>query len=252
MQPVARDQLIAAAALAVMAAHPLAPLGTAAAWHHGVTAASILIALAASRASAPVRSLSAMLACLAAAVELPLPWQAVMLIAVVAFVALGRALPLLRPSPAWRARGRVPLLWTALVGGVTPVALSAWLLMFRPDLRDVVRDYVPDVPLPLLIVGGVAFAIVNATLEELVWRGVIQDRLEPLFGTTGAIALQAASFGIEHFHGVPRGAVGVLMAGTWAIMLGLLRRHAQGLLAPLVAHVVADATIAVIILTYAR
>jgi membrane protease YdiL (CAAX protease family) len=115
----------------------------------------------------------------------------------------------------------------------------------------VVQVYVPALPLPVLIVGAIGFAIVNATLEEIVWRGAIQDGLEPLFGATGAIALQAVSFGVQHLHGVPRGASGILLAGTWAVMLGLLRRHARGLLAPILAHVVADATIAIIILTYA-
>ena len=57
---------------------------------------------------------------------------------------------------------------------------------------------------------------------------------------------------MQHLWGVPRGAVGVLLAGVWAVMLGLLRRRAGGILAPFMAHVVADATIAVIILSSTR
>jgi hypothetical protein len=81
---------------------------------------------------------------------------------------------------------------------------------------------------------------------------VLQDRLEPIFGVAAAIALQAASFGIQHYRGVPRGVVGVLLAGSWAAMLGMLRHHARGMLAAIVAHVVADSVIAIIVLTYAR
>jgi membrane protease YdiL (CAAX protease family) len=175
-----------------------------------------------------------------------------MLIAVVAFLALARAVPSLRPSASWRARGRVPIGWTALVGGVTPVALGSWVFLFRPDLSDVVGSYVPDFSLPILIVGAIGFAAVNATLEEVIWRGVMQDRLEPLFGARAAVALQAVSFGVQHFHGVPRGVVGVVLAGTWAAMLGVLRLHTRGLLAPIVAHVVADGVIATIVLVEAR
>ncbi|MBN9166016.1 MAG: CPBP family intramembrane metalloprotease [Myxococcales bacterium] len=80
------------------------------------------------------------------------------------------------------------------------------------------------------------------------WRGILQDRLVPLFGVGGAIVLQAASFGLQHAWGFPRGPVGVVLAGGWAVMLGLLRRHSGGLLSPILAHVVADATIAVLVL----
>ena len=67
------------------------------------------------------------------------------------------------------------------------------------------------------------------------WRGILQDRLVPLFG-------------LQHAWGFPRGPVGVVLAGGWAVMLGLLRRHSGGLLSPILAHVVADATIAVLVL----
>jgi uncharacterized protein len=193
-----------------------------------------------------------MVASLAVATRLPVPWQAAMLLGLLGFVTLGRLAPALRPSPAWRARGSVPLGWTVLVGGITPPALVGWLVLFRPDLRDVVRAYVPDFPVPVLVLGAVAFAFVNATLEELIWRGAIQDRLEPIFGASAAVALQAASFGLQHAWGVPRGVVGVLLVATWGTMLGLLRRHSRGLLAPVLAHAVADATIAVIVLCYTR
>jgi membrane protease YdiL (CAAX protease family) len=104
----------------------------------------------------------------------------------------------------------------------------------------------------VLIAGGVGFALVNAALEELLWRGVLIDRLEPLFGPSLAIAISAISFGVQHAHGVPRGPIGVLLAGSWAVMLGMLRKHSKGLLAPILSHVVADATIAVIILVLSR
>jgi uncharacterized protein len=120
------------------------------------------------------------------------------------------------------------------------------------DLHDVLDAYVPDLPLGVLIVGAIAFALVNALLEELIWRGVLQDRLTVLFGAPLAIVLQAISFGLQHAHGFPRGVIGVVLAGSWALMLGVLWHRSRGLLAPTLAHVAADGTIAVLVLTIVR
>jgi uncharacterized protein len=240
------DRAVALAALAALAAQAM--VGT---WP--VSIAAVGVALVGWRFAAPAaRSLATLAACLVLAMRLGIPWQLAMAAALVGFAMVVRALPAIAPSPTWRAGGRIPVLPTALVAGVTPFALTAWLLLARPDLRDVLRAYVPDLPLPLLIGGAVVFACANATLEELVWRGLVQDRLEPLFGVRAAILLQAASFGLQHANGVPRGAVGMLLAGSWAVLLGILRRRAGGLRAPIVAHVVADATIAVLILGVVR
>jgi uncharacterized protein len=222
------------------------------AWTFAPAIAAVALGMVAAWvASPPARALAALVACLLVALRIPAPWQVVMGIALAAFVLLARVAPRFAPPPRWWAPGRVPPGWTALVGGVTPVALVGWVVLFHPNLRDVVRNYVPDLPLPVLIAGGAGFALVNAALEELLWRGVFQDRLEPLFGGGGAIAISSISFGVQHMHGVPRGAIGVLLAGTWAVMLGTLRRHTRGMLAPFLSHVIADATIAVIILTIA-
>jgi membrane protease YdiL (CAAX protease family) len=247
-----RDKVTAVVALAAVGVHAVAGFRSTSFVALVATALSVALVPFSLRSNPAVRSLCAMLASLAVAMQLPVLWQPAMLLALLGFVAAGRAVTGLRAPNTWRARGRVPLVWTLLVGGVTPVALFAWMILFRPDLRDVVGAYVPDLPLPVRIVGGVGFAVVNAALEELIWRGVLQDRLGPLFGARGAIALQALSFGVQHFGGVPRGIVGVILAGLWGVMLGMLRRHARGLLAPFLAHVVADATLAVIVLHFAR
>jgi membrane protease YdiL (CAAX protease family) len=141
-----------------------------------------------------------------------------------------------------------------MVGGtlvcalVTPVALVGWVLLLRPDLGDL-TEAVGPFPFWLLVLGGLLFAVVNALGEEWVFRGVFQPRLAELFGPTTAILVQAASFGLAHTWGVPRGPVGALLAATWAIMLGFLRHHTQGLLAVVLAHIVADATIALIVVS---
>jgi uncharacterized protein len=193
------------------------------------------------------RSMSRLVALLLAATLLGGPWQLSMAMALALFVAgsRGQTVP---QAVAW-TRGRIPLLATLVVGGVTPVALVTWLLVMQPDLGDVLEGYVPNVSFALLMVGALGFVIVNATFEEVIWRGVLQHDLDATFGHRVAIVLQAASFGLQHAHGVPRGVIGVIMVFAWGLMLGWLRQRSEGMLAPVLAHVVADATIAVIVLS---
>ncbi|MCB9754201.1 MAG: CPBP family intramembrane metalloprotease [Myxococcales bacterium] len=96
----------------------------------------------------------------------------------------------------------------------------------------------------LLILAALGFAIVNAALEELLFRGLVQGALERLLGPGwAALLLQAALFGVAHWGGFPSGPLGVLMAGSWALLLGWARRRGGGLLTPTLAHVVADLVI---------
>ena len=69
--------------------------------------------------------------------------------------------------------------------------------------------------------------------------------LTTLFSARTAVLAQAVSFAVAHAHGFPRGVAGVTLAAIWAVMLGAL-------LAPTLAHVVADATIAAIVLFWLR
>jgi membrane protease YdiL (CAAX protease family) len=206
---------------------------------------AVLLAALPLRLAPAARAVAVWGAALTLASATGLLWQLAMVLALGA-LALGAWLdPSLRPAAPWI--GRVAPGPTLIVGGVTPVALTAWLVLLQPDLQDVV-SLVAGLPLPVLVILGVGFALVNAALEETLWRGLLQPHLAVLFGPALAIGLQAASFGAQHAHGVPRGLVGVLLAGTWAVLLGLLRQHSRGLLAPFLAHVVADATVAVIVL----
>jgi uncharacterized protein len=173
-------------------------------------------------------------------------WQVAMPLALVTFLLVSRWVPSLK-TRGWWNRGYVPWLPTALCAAITPIPLVSWVVFMDPDIGALLQA-IPDVSLPLLIAGGVLFAIVNATGEELVWRGLLQDRLQILFGPTMAIAIQGGSFGAQHAHGFPRGIVGVTLAGIWGLMLGWLRKRSGGILAPILAHVIADATIATIVL----
>ena len=176
-------------------------------------------------------------------------WQWAMPLALASFLLMVPARPAL--GSLREPVGRVPAGATLACAAVTPFALAGWFLLFDPDLSNItagLRELGPNE----LALGAVGFVLVNAFCEELIWRGVIQSRLTALLSERDAIFLQALSFGAQHVHGFPRGAVGVILAAGWAIGLGMLRRRAGGLLASVLAHIVADATIAAIIIFWAR
>lgn len=198
--------------------------------------------------SAPARAVAILAACLVASTQTGWIWQAVMALALAAYALLGRFVPATQPPAGSLSPGRLPWEWIALVGGVTPGALLAWLLLTNPDLSDITSSPLLKVPRVWLFLGAAAFVVLNATMEEVIWRGVLQPSLTAGWGARAAIVIQGVSFGLQHAHGFPRGILGVLMAAVWGVMLGGLRRHSQGLAAPLLAHLVADATIAALVL----
>lgn len=150
--------------------------------------------------------------------------------------------PRLRPLTAW-TRGEVRMGLVLLVAVSSAAALVTWVRLAEPNLERAMA-MVPEAPLVLLVLGAVGFAIVNATLEELAFRGVLQTSLAEATGSMPlAIVLQAIAFGLAHLHGVPNGWLGVAMAGTWALVLGWVRVRSRGLVTPILGHVVADLVI---------
>jgi membrane protease YdiL (CAAX protease family) len=94
---------------------------------------------------------------------------------------------------------------------------------------------------------GVAFALVNAFVEEVLFRGVILHHLASRLGVWLAVLVQAMAFGMLHLDGYPYGPVGVCLTFAYAVLLGVLRVRSGGLLAAWVAHVCADVVIFVLI-----
>lgn len=187
---------------------------------------------------------------LALALGIRVLWQAAMPLAFLTWWIASRSVPSLRAS-GWLIMGSVPWPQTILCAAATPIALATWVSLMSPDLSDLLNQ-IPQVAWPVLLAGAVLFMFVNAIGEELIWRGLFTDRLASMFGPLTAIMIQGISFGAQHAQGVPRGLVGMGLAGMWGIMLGWLRRSSGGMLAPILAHLVADATVAVIVLVLAR
>jgi membrane protease YdiL (CAAX protease family) len=128
---------------------------------------------------------------------------------------------------------------------------AIFLLAFRalmPPHQFLGNQLITEIPAWLLALAGVIFATANAAVEEMLFRGAILHHLGLAFGVWPAVVLQAVAFGLLHLHGYPYGPIGVALATSYGLLLGALRLRSNGLLAPWVAHVVADSVIFVFIL----
>jgi len=208
-------------------------------------AAALVWAAAALLHPGPGAAIAVLVAALTSMTAAGMVWQVAMPSAIAVLFFASRACPSL--GTVRESAGRAALGATFVCAAVTPFALLGWLALLHPDVSDLTRG-LPRLDRRVLVLGGIAFALLNATCEEWIWRGIIQRRLTAIFPAYLAVSAQALSFGIMHAHGFPRGRVGVMLASSWALMLGALRRHSSGLLAPTAAHVVADATIATILI----
>ncbi len=177
-------------------------------------------------------------------------WPLPVVLAILVYWAIVRLSPWLCQSqprqPLGRVDGGVAKL-IALFVVVSAVALLLWVWLFQPPLGDLLTR-VPQVRSWQLLLLGLLFSCVNAFAEEYVYRGLMLSVLDRVFGAgVVAIVIQAAAFGLMHIHGFPRGWFGVLLAGVYGLMLGVIRRRSGGLFAPWLTHVFADLVIFAIV-----
>ena len=151
----------------------------------------------------------------------------------------------LRKSLLWLRRGRLGVdIWllVSLAVVVSTGAMVGWKLICKPDLGPS-RANIPPMPLWLLPLAGVAFAMLNSAVEEAVFRGVLLQALDSALGAgTVSLVIQALFFGWLHYSevGCPKGLVGVAMASVYGLFLGYLRYRSRGILAPWLAHTGTD------------
>ncbi|GAB3898053.1 hypothetical protein GCM10029964_081900 [Kibdelosporangium lantanae] len=244
----------AASAACLFVAAPVLP---AAPWFSLVVAAGLVVCgvVAVRSRSAPAVRVTAVAAAVAVVfhatilLEWPPTVRIVLAIAAIAGVTLGfrqltpagMAFDWLRPGRiSWLLAGAVVLV---VVG--TTAALVIWARLTDPVLPGYIVGF-RDSPLWQVALAVTAFSLVNAALEESLFRGVLLDEVSATWAPGPALAVQAVAFGLFHLNGFPSGWAGMVMAGVWGYLLGLLRVHGRGIVLPYVAHVGADATIAVI------
>ncbi len=182
--------------------------------------------------------------------------QVVLLAALGLYSLITLAVPDLRAGPSWLRLGTVTRSSMLLCVGIailSGTALAGWFFFFKPSISDILRLYVPDYPLWLLVIGGLLFAVLNATVEEIAFRGIIFGALlHSAVPTDLALLLQALPFGAIHIIGFPRGWVGVGLATIYGVLMGALRIRSKGLLTPWAGHIFTDFVIALIVVLFAR
>lgn len=244
------------ALVAVLGIFPLVELR--AAWV-GLACVAVTLTIAAARARAwsalHLGMLASFLLVILAAFGSAKLWPAPPILATVLYLFTAKRARSLGGLPPWFERGRLDRsAWLLIAASivVSSTALVVWFALARPDYGEVVAMF-PRLPTLALFAGVVVFAILNAALEETIYRGVVMGALDASLGPGAMpVLLQAALFGILHIHGFPRGLVGVGLATVYGLMMGVVRRRSGGMLAPWIAHVGTDVAIGSILLTTIR
>ncbi len=178
-------------------------------------------------------------------------WPYTLLIPLLVYTAVVSFVPNLRSSVLWIKPGRLDatgilfIIATSLVSGI---ALYAWRLLLNPDLSIHLAN-IPRMPLWLLPLAGLCFSLFNAAMEEAAFRGIVMQALDSAAGPGRvSVTIQAALFGAMHYiKGFPNGEWGLAMTFIYGLMLGIIRRRSQGMLAPWLAHVCVDVVIFIIL-----
>jgi membrane protease YdiL (CAAX protease family) len=171
-------------------------------------------------------------------------WPWLWLASLAAYFLLVATVPLLRASfRPWRF-GRVSKfsIVATLVIAVGSCAVLVVFHVFNRSALGVLPVLVPHRMFGSVFIAGIVVSVLNALFEEVVFRGVFFDALEP-FGAWVAVATTAAIFGYGHMHGYPPSPLGALLAGIYGLTLGWLRVVTGGIGLPVIAHITADATI---------
>jgi membrane protease YdiL (CAAX protease family) len=175
----------------------------------------------------------------------PLSWPWYLLLPLLAYATIAVSLPALRrTAPPLRA-GRLsgaPLAFAIVLSVATSAVLVGYHRWACPDVTELAGQ-LPVAAFGNLVVAGVCFSVVNATLEELMFRGLLWGALADEWSSVVALVVTAVLFGVGHLRGYPPGPVGAVLAGVYGLALGLLRWWAGGLGLALACHICADATI---------
>jgi len=162
----------------------------------------------------------------------------------VAYIAVVWSVPSLSGSLGWLRVGQFsPFLWTALavLAILSVIGLILYFVTIRPDLshQPVMGSHRMN-PAALFAV-GIGIAVLNAAVEESMYRGILMNALDAwLGGGILPIVLQAIAFGTLHFNSTEPGVSGVLITALLGLVLGWLRRAGRGMLPPYIVHVLVD------------
>jgi membrane protease YdiL (CAAX protease family) len=180
--------------------------------------------------------------------RLPLPSLLVAALVALFFCAI---LPPLRSSLEWLKRGDFDLI-SKLGILATSLLASAGFLAWAAGTNNLAGGHgmateLEGIPRWFLFLLGVPFfAMLNACVEETIFRGFLQSLLARRFPSHLSLVLvaQASVFAAIHCAaGSPGGWIGYGITFLYGLALGHLRRRTQGILAPVLAHLATDLVI---------
>ena len=118
----------------------------------------------------------------------------------------------------------------------TAVVLVVFQNLAHPDVAELASE-LPLAPFGNLLFAGICFSVANATLEELVFRGVLWEFIAAEWNGCVALCATTILFGLGHLHGYPPGPFGAVLAGIFGLTLGMLRSWTGGLGMAIAVHV---------------
>lgn len=171
-------------------------------------------------------------------------WPFNLLVPLIVYGLIVSLVPALRRSAGWLKKGRTDasvfkiVIATSLL---STVALAGWVIIIRPDIEHHIAK-LPELTLWLYPFAGLVFAVINAAMEETVFRGVVMEALDSALGAGYlSVCFQAISFAALHYlAGFPSGVTGFILTFIYGLILGAVRRFSQGMLASFIAHIAAD------------
>ena len=176
-------------------------------------------------------------------------WPLPLAIPLIGYLLIVIAIPGLRATAPAFQLGRCSATAAVITAAIMLIS-AASLIAFDAIMRPNVEEYRTFLPVPAvggMLAAGILFSLLNPVLEEVIFRGILFDAVRSQVGPIATILITAALFGIAHMHGYPPGVIGATLAFLYAIAIGGLRMLTGGLALPILAHVVADATIYVLI-----
>jgi uncharacterized protein len=174
-----------------------------------------------------------------------LNWPWLLLVPIAIYLSVAMLIPKLRRTIPWPTIGRLDtpgVLAAVVLSASTAAVLLTFQSLANPDV-SVLANALPVSSFDSILLAGFCIAVVNAVLEELIFRGFLYAIVAVDWGDGVAVAVTAICFGICHFYGYPPGPLGVLLAGLYGVALGLLRWWTGGLGLTIACHITADITI---------
>ena len=176
-------------------------------------------------------------------------WPLLWVMPLTAYLVIVAMTPPLRASFSRWQFGRVTP-FAAFAAGIIGLSTIITLVVFHRSTHPDVSGYHTMLPMHWFggIVGtAIVFPLLNAVLEEIVFRGVLFDSIASQWGAAVAIVVSAVFFGYGHMQGYPPGPAGVVLAGVFGLAIGWLRVVTAGIGLPFLTHVVADTTIFILL-----